>query len=151
MKKCEVCPFVENPDSPIFESKFWVINLAAHDQYYPGRAYVTAKRHVGNLPDLTNEEWADLHAVMKRFEEAVKKGLGASMCNWTCLMNNAYQTKPYNPHVHWHVRPRFDKPAVIMGEKFTDELFGHHYKRGTHRVVPKVVEREIVSRIKSAL
>lgn len=151
MKKCDVCPFVANPESPIFESEFWVINLAAHDQYYPGRSYVTAKRHVGSLPDLTNEEWADLCAVIKKFETAVRQGLGATMCNWTCLMNNAYQAQPYNPHVHWHVRPRYEKPVSILGETFTDELFGHHYKRSTDRVVPKAVELEVVSKIQSYL
>lgn len=151
MKKCEICPYVENPDCPIFDNKYWIVNLAVHDQYYPGRAYVTTKRHVSSLSELMKEEWDELKIVVGKFEKAVKAGLGASLCNWSCLMNNAFQEKPYNPHVHWHVRPRYKEPISVQGETFTDELFGKHYKKSTDRVVPKAVEQEIVSRIKSFL
>ncbi|MDP3741903.1 MAG: HIT family protein [Candidatus Micrarchaeota archaeon] len=85
-------------------------------------------RHAGSIPELSQEEWADLFEIMKKFENAAKKAFGATSINWTCLMNHAYKLKPYNPHVHWHPRPRYAQPIEFSGETFTDEKFGRHYE-----------------------
>ena len=135
----------------ILETKYWKVELNTSDQTNLGRAYITAKRNVDAMSDLTNEEWIDFGAVVKKLEAACKKAFGATMFNWTCLMNNAYQNDPPNPHVHWHFRPRYNHPVEFAGEIFTDDAFGHHYERGTERKVNDGVAKKIVEEIQKNL
>lgn len=151
MKKCDVCEALKTERNVIFESKYWRISLDSGDQYYPGRSFVTAKRHVGDLADLNTDEWVDLQKVITRFEAAVRLGLEAIVFNWSCLTNNAFQMKPYNPHIHWHVRPRYDKEIEILGHKFTDKEFGHHYARSTNLSVDDNVATAIIRKIKASI
>jgi diadenosine tetraphosphate (Ap4A) HIT family hydrolase len=130
----------------IFETDYWNVFLS-EDQTYLGRNVVELKRVCPSLSDLTNEEFADLHQVIKRYEAAVKKAFGATLCNWTCLMNHAYQQKPYTPHVHWHGRPRYEKPVEFAGLIFEDKEFGYHYERKTNREVPEEVQDKIIEAI----
>lgn len=119
----------------IMETPCWTVFLNP-DQYYLGRSVVVAKRKVGDLADLTKDEWLDFANLVKNYEAALKKTFGATMFNWTCLMNDAYKNDPPVPQVHWHVRPRYIKPAVFEGIEFEDREFGHHYARHTDREVP---------------
>jgi diadenosine tetraphosphate (Ap4A) HIT family hydrolase len=132
----------------IFETKHWNIFLS-EDQTYLGRNVVELKRVSPSLSDLTDEEFADLHTVIKKYEFAVKKAFGATLCNWTCLMNHVYQKKPYAPHVHWHGRPRYEKPIEFAGLLFEDTSFGYHYERKTNREVSDEVQNKIIDAIKS--
>lgn len=110
----------------IFESKHWMVTLSG-DQLYLGRAYVICKTKRESLSDLTDGEFSDLHAVIKRYESLLKKTFGATLFNWTCLMNHAYREKPYTPQVHFHVRPRYEKEVSAGGQGFKDPNFGDHY------------------------
>lgn len=42
-------------------------------------------------------------------------------------MNNFYKEAVPNPHLHIHVRPRYDKPVMLNGSTYTDSEFGHLY------------------------
>jgi len=134
--------------SLLFDSKFWFV-LLADDQTYPGRSFVTLKRHCGDLAELTKDELLDFHEVLRGFEKALKKSFNATLFNWTCLMNHGFKQKPYNPHVHWHVRPRYDHEVVIGEEHFIDQEFGTHYGRGTDRAVSPSVKKLIVTTIRN--
>lgn len=131
----------------IFETKHWEVYLNP-DQYYLGRAVVVSKRDVDSMSGLNDDEWLDFAKLVKKFELALKKAFGATMFNWSCLMNNAYKNNPPDPHVHWHVRPRYKKPVKFEGLKFEDKEFGHHYARHTNRVLPDEVFNKIVKKIK---
>lgn len=113
-------------DRQIFESEFWKVELSG-DQLYLGRAYVICKTKRGSLSELTNDEFFDLHTVIKKYESLLKKTFGATLFNWSCLMNHAYREKPYTPQVHFHVRPRYEKDVGIGGLVFHDPNFGDHY------------------------
>ncbi len=128
----------------IFETEYWRVELNTNDQTYLGRSFVTAKRDVGSMSELTQAEWLDFSLVVKQFELVCKKAFGATMFNWTCLMNLAYQNNPPNPQVHWHVRPRYVQPVTFAGETFIDERFGHHYLQKTERVVSDEMAKEII-------
>src|SRR3989344_516260 len=117
---------VEKPNNFIFETKYWEVYLSS-DQYYLGRCVIVAKRDVGEMSLLTDEEWLDFANLVRNIESGFKKALGATMFNWTCLMNGAYQEKDPHPQVHWHLRPRYAKPVEFAGQKFEDKEFGHHY------------------------
>lgn len=112
---------------------------------------MTLRDHKGTLSDLSDAEWQEYTRIVKRLENAYKVGLGAILSNWTCLMNNAYQEKPSLPHVHWHVRPRYEKSISLNGIEFNDPDFGFHYDRAQKQSVDNPTFQIIVARIKANL
>lgn len=124
---CETCLFLPQ-NNPVIETENWAVTLSP-DQGYLGRCYVTLKEHKEDLADLTNEEWLEFGEVVKKLEKAIRLAFNAQVFNWGCLMNNAFQHSPAKPHVHWHMRPRYDQTVSFDGIDFTDPLFGHHYGR----------------------
>jgi diadenosine tetraphosphate (Ap4A) HIT family hydrolase len=149
MDNCDVCAVLKKDVAVIFDSRHWRVALDCGDQYYLGRSFITSKRHVGSLTKLSTEEWQALQSIMKSFEAAVISAFGASLINWTCLMNNAFRNEPFNPHVHWHVRPRYATPVTIDNETFTDPEFGEHYARQTNRIVSSELSNTIILRIQA--
>ena len=135
----------------IKEMKYWQIKLNL-DQAYLGRCVVVAKRKVGSLSKISKEEWEDFSNIVKKLEPALKKSFGARMFNWTCLMNNAFKAEKYDnkeaePHVHWHCRPRYNKPVNFEGETFKDPEFAHHYDNKRHKEVSEDLLKKIAERI----
>jgi diadenosine tetraphosphate (Ap4A) HIT family hydrolase len=126
-KDCEVCELLPS-NNPTFESEYWMATLSP-DQGYLGRAYVTIKEHEGSLAELSHSQWQDFADMAKRYETAVTEAFGATLFNWGCLMNHAYQEDNPTPHVHWHVRPRYQEDVELLGRTFTDPDFGQHYDR----------------------
>ena len=131
--KCDVCPYLEKFERTITQSKHWKVDINENQEYL-GRCYVALKRHCSSLSDVKQEEWLDFAVLIKKLEKAFKDAFGAKLINWTCLMNAAYFEKPHNPHVHWHVRPRYEKDVEFAREKFIDPEFGHHYARTADRI-----------------
>jgi diadenosine tetraphosphate (Ap4A) HIT family hydrolase len=111
---------------PLFiaDSEHWRMVLNPN-QTYLGRAVLLLKRNCGDLAAVSAEEFLDLLQLIKRSQEAYKRALSATMFNWSCLMNNAYQETPPRPHVHWHLVPRYKSPATFAGKEFPDPNFGH--------------------------
>lgn len=134
-------------DKIIFETKNWKVILA-EDQTYLGRSSAVLKRPARFLSELSEEEIIDFLNVVRTFEQKAKDGLGARMFNWGCLMNNAYQEKDPKPQVHFHVRPRYDRPVELLGEKFKDPNFGYHYQRNSRKLVSEEISEAIVERLK---
>ncbi len=135
----------------IYQTKYWKVFLA-DDQTNLGRSVVVLKRRCPSLSKLNNKELIDFfNKVIIPLEAACKKAFGAVMFNWTCLMNDAYKKKPYDPQVHWHFRPRYDKKVIIKKEIFVDKFFGRHYERGSDRRVTEEVKQEIIKRIRKYL
>jgi diadenosine tetraphosphate (Ap4A) HIT family hydrolase len=119
----------------ILETNFWKAILN-ENQSYLGRCIVVLKRSCGNMSDITTEEWLDFHEnVLKKLESTFKKAFGATMFNWTCLMNFAYQEKIPKPQVHWHFKPRYDHEVEFAGENFQDLEFAHHYSLTREKIV----------------
>ncbi len=123
----------------------------APDQGYLGRCYVTLKDHKTDMAELTNDEWLEFAGVVKRLEAGMREAFGATLFNWSCLMNNAFQVSPALPHVHWHVRPRYEKAVIFEGEEFTDPLFGHHYDPGQTKKVSDDMLNSIKQKIITSL
>ena len=144
-KKCIICQYLKK-DIPIYETKYWRVVLAS-DQRYLGRCFVALKRHCGNLAELKKEEWLDFAELAKKLEAALKKAFDATMFNWTCLMNNAYQEAHPNPHVHWHFRPRYNHKVKFAGLIFEDEEFGHHYDNVKSKEISTETKNKIIEKI----
>lgn len=117
-----------NKEKEIYETDFWRVVLA-EDQTYLGYCLIKLKRReCSDLADLTEEELLDFFNVVKKLEYALRNSFDATIFNWSCLMNNAYQNIPPTPHMHWHCRPRYNHPVLFAGLDFVDHLFGHHYE-----------------------
>ena len=139
----------------VFETEYWRIGLA-EEQTYLGYCVVALKRQDGkrgDLVDLTQEEFLDFFTVVKKFEAALRGAFGATMFNWSCLMNNAYQLPDPKPHVHWHVKPRYSHSVEFEGEVFEDARFGHHYTllEDLNRIVSDDMQEKIIAKIQENL
>jgi diadenosine tetraphosphate (Ap4A) HIT family hydrolase len=147
---CHICVGNKDLEANLLTTDYWHVILSP-DQGYLGRAYVTLRDHKGTLGDLTDAEWQDYVSIVRRLENACKVGLGATLSNWTCLMNNAYQQKPNLPHVHWHFRPRYAEPVIINGVTFGDPDYGFHYDREQKQSVDDETFQIIIVKIKANL
>lgn len=147
---CTYCDFSAKDSNFLFETPFWKVFLAP-EQSYLGRAMVALKRHAASLSELTAEELMDFGNVVKKFESAAQKGLHATMFNWTCMMNDMYRAGSADPHVHWHIRPRYKHAVEISGTRFTDPEFGQHYNRDRMQEVPSDVRKEIIVKLRSGI
>lgn len=108
-----------------FETKYWKIVLV-DDQRYLGRLVIKTKEPRQSLPELSQEEQLDFFSLAAKLESFFKEKIGATMFNYSCLMNNAYRDGE-TPHVHFHFRPRYKNPITVLGQEFTDPNFGEHY------------------------
>lgn len=106
-------------------TQYWKVVLA-DDQMYLGRVVIKTIEPKESLPELTEEEQKDFFSLIKKLESFYKKTLGATMFNYSCLMNNAYRDEE-TPHVHFHMRPRYKDSVTILGKTFSDPNFGEHY------------------------
>lgn len=151
---CEVCVVLDVDTNTILKTDYWQINIC-NDARYVGRCFVTLKAHKESLSKLTQAEWVDFQVTLKRLEKAAMTAFGADLCNWACLMNNAFQKEPYNPHVHWHFRPRHQNPVEVGGKQYRDAEFGLHYKSSWDPApMPRFSDaqmQEIATRYKAAL
>ena len=128
---CEFCcPPEEDNKFIVYESNYWRVYLA-NNQNYPGRCIIPLLRHCENLSELTDQEWNDFKLIVNKLETGMKNKLGVTNLNWTCLMNGAYGEKPYNPHVHFHLIPRYENEVKTDDGLFKDVCFGNHYTMST--------------------
>lgn len=108
-----------------FETNYWKI-LLSDDQRYFGYLIIKTKEPRQTLPSLTSEEQSDFFSLIKKLEDFYKEKFSATMFNYSCLMNNAYRDGE-TPHVHYHFRPRYKNPILVLGQEFKDPNFGQHY------------------------
>lgn len=135
----------------MYETNFWKVVLFS-DQAYLGRCVIVLKRNCAELSNLTPDEWVDFHTnIVQKLEYAFKKAFNATMFNWTCLMNHAYQKNPPKPFCHWHFRPRYREVIQFAGEKFQDLEFAHHYNLERKMIVSQDVLEKISKEIKKFL
>jgi diadenosine tetraphosphate (Ap4A) HIT family hydrolase len=96
-------------------------------------------------------EWMDLQAVIRELEAAAVHRLGATHVTWAALMNNAYQLDDPQPHVHWHVRPRYVAPTTVGDVEMVDAEFGHHHARDLERELQPYQMADIANRLRTSL
>jgi len=127
LPECTICSTREERVSQaIFENDSWRACLGAN-QGYLGTLFIELLEHKENLAQLADAQWLSFAALVRQVERAEREAFGATLFNWSCFMNNFYKVMPPVPHVHWHVKPRYDHDVVVMGHRFVDPDFGHHY------------------------
>ena len=148
MDTCDWCSLKEEDKrSLVYESTSWSVFLA-DEQDYIGRCILVLKRHCGSLSELTDDEWEELHRIVRKLETGFKTVLGAALCNWSCLMNSFYKEPAPDPHLHIHVRPRYDRPVTVNGNTYADTEFGHHYAIRKSGSIPVQDRREVFRLLK---
>jgi len=152
-KQCDACDFLSNPTSEtqILDTQYWSVGIDGKNHAYLGRAYVTLKEHKPSLSNLSQNEWDDFQDIVSKLEKAYKKAFGAEPLNWGCFMNHAFRTEPFNPHVHWHIYPRYKTDYVIDDITFDDPLFGNFYDHTSERLVDEETVRKIASELRRQL
>ncbi|MBO4653332.1 MAG: HIT family protein [Lachnospiraceae bacterium] len=151
MDTCDWCNLSEEDRQfQLYETKSWSVFLS-DEQDYIGRCILVLKRHCGSLSELTEDEWDELRRLVCKVEECLKAVLGATLCNWSCLMNSFYKDVVPNPHLHIHVRPRYDTPVMINGNAYTDDEFGHHYALKKSGEMPAEDKNEVFRRLREWL
>ncbi|HEU4914008.1 MAG TPA: HIT family protein [Candidatus Saccharimonadales bacterium] len=148
---CHVCEEVDNDGSRLlFQTEYWRVILS-YDQAYVGRLFIPLRVHKGSLGELTDEEWSDFKEIVRKVEQANAKVFGGRPFNWLCMMNDAFKQIPANPHVHWHMLPRYDHDIEINGQIFTDPDYGRHYDKGRWMRVTDELAQAIIDRLKPEL
>lgn len=149
-KKCDACEFLKapQPNTQILVTKHWSAGIG-NNHAYLGRAFVSLRSHKGSLSELDEEEWQDFRELVCKLEKAYKDAFGAEPLNWGCFMNHAFRTEPFNPHVHWHIFPRYSVAPVVAGITFDDPLFGNFYDDKAERLVSDEVVAEIAETLRN--
>ena len=151
MENCVWCDLSEEEKQyQLYETAFWSVFLS-DEQDYIGRCVLVLKRHCGSLSELTEEEWEELHRLICKIEDCLKTVLGAALCNWSCLMNSFYKESAPDPHLHIHVRPRYDRPVTINGNSYIDGEFGHHYAVKKGGEISDKDREDVFTRLKKRL
>lgn len=142
-------PSNEELSARLIEGSHWVATLRSDDQALPGTSFITAKRHVESLSELTSDEQLEFFAIHSNLERAIKQAFGAAVINTSCLMNHTFSDPSPEPHVHWHVKPRYKDPISLNDQVYVDPAFGS-YLDGRHERMPASREqvKAIVSKIK---
>ena len=100
------------PENLIKEYKHWIV-LIRSKQVTIGSLIIAAKSEATNLGALTKAEWEEFSQVTQETEQLLQKTLNAEKFNYLALMM-------VDPHVHFHLIPRYSEDVTVAGKKFKD-------------------------------
>lgn len=109
---CGIWTAFGRPEGRVGGTTHWDV-LVHPRQVTAGACVLVARRHVEALPDLTPEEGADLVAASGLLEGAVRVAFAHDKINYSALMMR-------DPHLHFHVFPRYAAPREVAGHAFED-------------------------------
>ena len=102
-----------HPATLVAEYQHWVV-LLRPAQPVLGALVLAAKSDATAFGALPAEAHAELKTVTAAIETALGKAVGYAKINYLMLMM-------VDPHVHFHVLPRYGEPRSFSGERFPDE------------------------------
>ena len=108
---------------------------------------MTLRNHKGSLGSLSSDEWQDFEKTVARLEKAYKEVYGAEPLNRGCYMNHAFRAVPFNPHVHWHIYPRYKIAPTLDGTTYEDTLFGNFYDSELEKLVDDETTEKIALKL----
>ena len=103
------------PAFTVREYRHWVWSLRpVHSTL--GAGVISARRYAAHFSDMTAEECADLATVVKEVESRLKSAFNYDKINYLMLMM-------VDPHVHFHVVPRYASQREFGGMTWTDDAW----------------------------
>ncbi len=127
MNHCEFCNLSEKDKNLLlYSNEYWEVFLADRQDYI-ARCIIVCKEHCPDISHLNDRAWLSLKSIITYFEKMISDEFQATMFNFSCLMNDTYKNEEANPHLHFHLRPRYAKKVKIGDKVFTDKEFSHHY------------------------
>lgn len=113
----------------LYKGKYFEVVFCDWCQDFLGQCIISG--HKESLSEMTSEEWVELGKLEGELERVCKKVFGATMFNFCCLMNDAYNTNT-KPHVHYWFFPRYKNEVEIFDKKFVDKHFGYNFWKWKH-------------------
>ncbi len=128
----------------IKEFGFWLWSLRPV-QCTLGFSILCLKRHALKLSDVQSHEMSELAVVIPLLEKGLLGAFGFDKINYLMLMM-------VDPHVHFHVIPRYDSVRSFEGREWTDQgwpgipiLAGEDHDKAILRRIVQQIKRQIVS------
>ena len=78
-----------------------------------GSGVLSMRRYASSFSDATAEEMADLHVVTNAIERVIREAFNYDKINYLMLMM-------VDPHVHFHVIPRYEANRTFGGQDWSD-------------------------------
>lgn len=95
----------------------------------PGAILILPKRHVVGLEDLTAEEWAEAHQLIRVFQKRFEEVYGQK--DYVLMVQNGYYGGQTVPHAHFHMIPRGNESTLMkkiqLWNIFLTESLGTRY------------------------
>ena len=132
METCDLC----RPDlGPLVTSSSYWRLIINYNQNLLGKCFWVLRRHLEAVPDLSVEEWSDLHLQLARTTEALTALFSPDHFNYAFLQNQ-------DRHIHLHIIPRYATQRFFAEEVFSDPDYPSHYGvPGTlHRLPPEALD-----------
>lgn len=130
LRECDVCngPEIYGELPAIVDSTIWRVELNPNQQHL-GRTFVGLREHKSSLSDLSTKEFLEFRRIVNALEIGARAAFSPDLFNWMCLMNNAKRDEQ-EPHVHWHMVPRYRGPVEFAGHTYTDSAWPRQYNTG---------------------
>jgi len=156
---CDICNILETEPTEgyptLVTGEHWTSMLRDRDQSLLGTVFITARRHVAELDMLTEAEEQELVVIRNSLIRAIRSSFNPITFNVSCLKNDTFKhdidASPDATHVHWHVKPRYNKPVVVNDEEFVDPAPGKYLTTFERHQPSPETARMIFQTIKDAL
>lgn len=134
LRDCDVCngPDIYGELPAVVDSDIWRVELNPNQQHL-GRTFVGLREHKSSLSELSIEEVIEFHRIVVALEMGARAAFSPDLFNWMCLMNNA-KRDDQQPHVHWHMVPRYSESVMFNGHTYTDSAWPRQYNTGADAV-----------------
>jgi diadenosine tetraphosphate (Ap4A) HIT family hydrolase len=117
MQHCSLCDPTLGP--VLSESTHWRLVLN-HNQNLLGKCFLVLHRHPEAVPQLTAEEWLQLHQQLGQTTAMLTAAFVPDHFNYAFLQNQ-------DRHIHLHIIPRYRESRQFAGLVFEDADYPGHY------------------------
>ncbi|MDD5750366.1 MAG: HIT family protein [Candidatus Pacebacteria bacterium] len=138
MACCDILKVFDEENNLIRDYKHWKLLLRNRNTTL-GNCVAIIKRHIEKFSDITFEEMEDLANVVKDVEKALKASFSYDKINYLMLMMK-------DPHLHFHILPRYSGPRSFAGIEWTDD----DWPKSSHKVKEEIPS-DIMKRIKGEI
>ena len=103
----------------INETALWQVWLN-YNQNLLGKLVIVLRRHEEQVVKLSPAEWQELHPLVQRTTDRLRRAFAPDHFNYAFLQNQ-------DRHVHLHVIPRYGTARLVAGLRFVDPDYPGHY------------------------